>query len=180
MDWLQPAQAVALLFLGAAATYFSQRRIEQLKAEKQALAAAQARLHEAELRLRDERRRVYLKVLDPYIEVLQALGTGLPAGEANRRLGSIDHRKAAFELKLTGTDEVVRAFNEFARYIIDSRQHASDPPGVILRHWAVLLQAIRRSVGEPSTTITPREMLLDWVADIDTVFPERTPSQRLT
>lgn len=171
MDWFQPTQAIVLLLLGAGATHLSQRRVEQIKAEKQALAAAQARLHEAELRLRDERRRIYLQVLDPYIEVLHALGNGLPAAEANARLGSVNHRKAAFELKLVGTDEVVGAFNVFARYIVDARTLPTESPGTLLRNWASLLLAIRKSVGEPGTSITPRDMVVDWINDIDVVFP---------
>jgi hypothetical protein len=164
MEWLAPAQAVVLLLLGAAATYFTQRRIEELKAEKSALAAAEARL-------RDERRKVYLAVLDPYTEVFHALGRGLPASEANQRLTSLDHRRAAFEFKLLATDEVVHEFNAFARFLIKVRGGGAEQPGELLLHWARLLHSIRRSVGDPATQLTARDMILDWVEDIDTVFP---------
>jgi hypothetical protein len=170
MDWIEPIEAIVLLLLGAATTYITQKRIEEIKAQKAELNTAQARLHEAALRLRDERRQIYLKVLEPYIAVLQALGTGVSAQEASRRLGTNEHRKAAFELKLVGTDEVVTAFNTFARYIMDAPRRSNDPPGLVLRLWADLLLAIRRNVGEPGTQLTGRDMILDWVSDIDTLF----------
>ena len=176
MDWIQPAQALTLLVVGAAATYLSQQRLEKLKAQQAELVAARARLNEAATRLRDERRQLYLKVLDPYVAVLQALGTGASAHEASLRLGTLEHRKAAFELKMVGTDEVVHAFNAFHRYIVDVPRRLNDPPGVILRYWADLLLAIRRNVGDPDTNATPRDMILDWVGDIDTLYPPDPPS----
>lgn len=157
MDWLTPIQAVVLLLLGALASYWTQQRIESIKAEKAELSSERDRLHEAKMRLRDERRKIYLRVLDPYIEVFHGMGRGLPVLEANQRLSSVDHRKAAFELKLVGTDEVVMSFNALGRYIIDSQQAGYDEPGVLLRYWAELLHSIRRSVGEPGTALTPAE-----------------------
>ncbi len=171
MDWLEP---IMLLALGGLVTLFSQRYIEDLKSQRALVAAEKHRTHEAEMRLRDERRKTYLRVLDPYIEVLSEMGRGGDYQAANARLLSVEHRKAAFELKLVATDEVVEAFNAFARYIIDVRSGSDqDVPGELLRRWAHLLLSIRKSVGDPETGVTPKAMLVDWVTDIDLVFPNQ-------
>lgn len=169
---MDPVQAVVLLILGAVATLLSQRHIETFRAERALAADAERRADEAEMRLRDERRKTYMRVLDPYIEALSEMGRGGDYGAANARLASVEHRKAAFELKLVATDDVVAAFNDFARYILDVREGAApDDSGKLLRLWADLLLAVRKSVGDPDTGVTPRAMLLDWVTDIDLVFP---------
>jgi hypothetical protein len=167
------AQArISTLMLGALATYLSQRRIDEFKAEREKLAGERSELAAAEARLRNDRVQVYTSVLDPYIEVLHSLGQGAPSQEANARLGSVDHRKAAFQFKMVGSDEVVRAFNAFARYIVDARRTGVDPPGEILRRWAALIFAIRRNVGERIAGLAEKDMIVDWVADIETVYPD--------
>lgn len=179
MSWLDPVQALVLLLVGAGATYLSQRRLQEIRGEREQLKEEQAQLHAAEARLRDERLKIYAAVLDPYIEVLHEVGRGLQATEANRRLGSADHRKAAFQLKIVGSDNVVRAFNAFTRYIVDSQRTGQERPGEILRRWAALVFAIRRNIGEVSTGLTEPDMIVDWVADIETVYPELGPRQIL-
>ena len=59
-------------------------------------------------RLQDERRKVYVEVLEPYIRIFAGIRNPSETKKALNQIGSFDYRRAAFELNMIGSDEVVR------------------------------------------------------------------------
>ena len=81
--------------------------------------------------------------------------------KALRQVLSFEYRKAAFELNLMGSDEVIRAMNAMQRagQGTDSLK--------MMRKWGELLLAIRKDLGNTKTKIKPIEMLRSQITDID-------------
>lgn len=158
MDWVQLLGPTLLAALVGLTIWFIQSRIEQLR-------AAQARLH-------DDRRRIYLEVLDPYIRILNATKTGQGNEKAVRRLLSPEHRKVAFELVMVGSDEVVEKFNAFMQWAFHAEETGDQDPNEMMRRRGRLLLAIRRNIGDPRTELDEIDMLRSWFRDADTLRAE--------
>lgn len=172
MEWPGLLTSLLALIVGGLITYFVQRSLHELEAKE-------TRIREAEARLRDDRRQIYLSILEPYTALLSEISSGAVSSETSRRLEALAHRNATFELKIVGSDEVVRSFNRFARYIMDARLMPNRPPGELVVHWAAFVLAIRRSIGDPDTTLDESDMIVDWVTDIENLYPELNFEKRL-
>ena len=93
------------IVVGGIITWFIKSSIEELRA--------------TEKRLQEERRKVYMEILDPYIRLfadLRRQGTTEAQSQALKRVTSYQYRKASFELNLFGSDEVVRGFNALMQH----------------------------------------------------------------
>ena len=101
MNWLQVLGPSLLMVLGGIITWFLKSRVEELRATEQ--------------RLREERRKIYGQILDPYIHLFADLKGEGPT-QAIREITSYEYRKTAFDLNLFGSDEVVRAYNALMKH----------------------------------------------------------------
>ena len=114
-------------------------------------------------RLYDERRQIYLKILEPTIRLFAGLKDPAETEKAMQQVGSYEHRRALFELNLMGSDDVVRALNEFMQFIyrgdVDVRQ--------LMTYWGRLLLSIRRDLGNRQTGLSESDMLRSQITDID-------------
>ncbi len=151
-----PEFLVTTLFaaLVGLAVWFLQSRVE---AARQATA-----------RLRDERRKIYADILDPYIKLSSGIGDAKQTDQVVKQIISYEYRKTAFELSLMGSDAVVLAFNEMlqAFYKADREGQKIDPNDFI-RLWGTVLLEIRKSIGEPRTKLKHKDMLRAMIKDID-------------
>ena len=154
MDWVEllalPVVGVVLAFVG----WYLRSNIETVRRERE--------------KLHDERRKIYLDILEPFIRVFAGIKDPSETKKAMRQVSSFDYRKAAFEFKLIGSDRTVRASNALMQYIYGMETGGElDDPTVMLKHWAALLLAIRRDLGNAKTKLTEIDMLRDWIKDID-------------
>jgi hypothetical protein len=160
IDWLDlvvtPLVAAAVGF----AVWYFQSRIDALR-------RAQDRLH-------DDRRKIYADVLDPIIRTFAGIRNPKETQKAMAHIQSFDWRRTAFEFSLIGSDNVVRAFNSMMQYL-----YQFDPQGgkqadlaELMRLWGSFLLEIRKNVGDPTTGLTPQDMLKPHIKDIETLFPK--------
>ena len=77
--------------VGFAVWYF-QSRIEKIRRAKE--------------QLHDERRKVYLSILEPFIRSFAGVKSKQDAEKAVRTMGSFEYRKTSVELNLFGSDKV--------------------------------------------------------------------------
>src|SRR5260221_7731984 len=96
VDWVAAIGPTLLLIIGGLASWFIRSRTEDLR-------AAEERLHE-------ERRRIYVQVLEPYIKLFASIKSG-DLAPVTKQMASYEYRKVSFELLLVGSDEVVKAYN---------------------------------------------------------------------
>ena len=114
-------------------------------------------------RVYDERRKIYLKILEPTIRLFA--NTKNPSGmkKAMEQITSLEHRRTMFELNLVGSDDVVRAMYVFMLHAFLSTGYSM----VLLVKWSELLLAIRKDLGNKGTSIKPVDMIRSQIIDID-------------
>ena len=137
--------------------WYLQSRIEQIR--------------RAEARLRDERRKVYSDLLDPYIRMMATIDDPKGSAKAVKSVASYEYKKTAFELSLIGSDSVVRAFNTMMQsFYAAEREERVVALEEFFSLWGGLILEIRKSVGDPRTKLKPVDMLRGLIKDVDTLF----------
>lgn len=126
-----------------------------------------------EKELREERWKLYAKILEPYIYIFSNL-TDQDKIKAFEKTASYEYRKTAFDLNLFGSDEVVHANNALMKYMFkakpiekqDSEEHKQYSKELMLL-WGKLLLEIRKSLVNKNTKLNERDMLRAMITDID-------------
>lgn len=118
---------------------------------------------EAERQLAAERRALYQQVLEPFLLPLITADDQAEAVSSMQEtvFDSEEYKRAVFELSLFASDDVVRAFGD----ITNSASNTASPSPMVL--WSRLLLAVRKSVGNKGTRLTPVEILRPMINDVD-------------
>ena len=141
-----------------ALVWYLQSRIEAVRTERR--------------RLQDERRKIYIAVLEPYIRVFAGIKNPSETQKAMKRMLSFEYRKISYELNLMGSDEVIRANNAFMQ-LAYSAGEGTIAPEAWLECWGGLLLAIRKDLGAKKTGLTRAEMLESQITDAKEYLPRR-------
>ena len=152
MNWLQVLGPSLLFIAGGIITWFLKSRVQELRATEE--------------KLREERRKIYSQLLDPYVRLF----TNFKEQDAEpliKKITSYEYRKTAFDLNLFGSDEVVRAYNALMQYSFQGESAMKQDPKELMRLWGSLLLAIRRSLGNKRTKLQELDMLRAMIKDID-------------
>lgn len=108
------------MVLGGIVTWFIKSRVEELQATEE--------------KLRDERRKIYSEILEPYIRLFADL-KGQGSAQAIKKITSYEYRKTAFELNLFGSDDVVMAYNNLMQYTYQVEANGNPDPRAMMLHW---------------------------------------------
>lgn len=150
MDWLYPV----LVVVGGILTWVVRSRFEEFR--------------EVERKLRDERRKIYSEILEPYVKLFAGISRGDGgANKITKQITSDEYRKAIFELGLIGSDEVVRAYNDLMQYFFKLGTTGTQDMRVTVRLWGKLRLEIRKSLGNKKTKLNEIDMLRGEITDID-------------
>lgn len=117
--------------------------------------------------LQDTRRQLYMGVLEPYIKVLAGVTNPKVTAAALKQMGSYEYKRTAVEFSLIGSDSVVRSFNDMMQFIYQSGPDEQSTE--VLHLWGGLLLEIRRSLGDPKSALTDKDMLRSFITDIDEI-----------
>ena len=83
---------------------------------------------------------------------------------------SYEYRRAFFELSITGSDDVVRAVNNYMQFFYRSEDNKDSISGQdLLINWGGLILAIRRDLANKRTKLNERDMLKALIKDIDRI-----------
>jgi hypothetical protein len=154
MDWLQVLGPPLLMALGGIITWVIKSKIEEL--------------HAVEEKLREDRRKIYSQILDPYVRLFADL-EGRGSAQAIKKITSYEYRKTAFELNLFGSDEVVRAYNALMKHTYEAESTRKQDTKEMMRLWGNLLLEIRKSLGNKKTKLNERDMLRAMIKDINSL-----------
>ena len=152
MDWLQFIVSPVLMAIGGIITWFIKSKTEELRT--------------LEEKLRQERKSVYINLLSPYIRLF---AKPPQIKETLDEITSYEYRKTAFDFILFGSDEVVRAYNEFTNYVYQSESVRSMDSQELMRLWGKLLLEIRKSLGNKHTKLNEFDMLKGMIKDIEQI-----------
>lgn len=152
MDWIQNVTPTLVGLLGAAIGWFLKSRIEARRRDQEAL--------------RDERAKIYVDILMPFIRMFTDLSQARQ-NEALKQVKSVEYRKLAFRLALVGDDQVVRAWNGLWQSLY--RMETDDAPtaATLILGLGDVLLAIRRGLGIRNTSLDNKDMLRWLIKDID-------------
>lgn len=151
MNWIESLSPSLLIITGGIITWVIKSKIEELKA--------------IEEKLREERRKIYKKILTPYIKVFSDLSTKGKL-EASEIIKSYKYREVAFELILFGSDKVICAYNDFLSYANKYKNIRENNPK-LMKLFGVFLLEIRKSLGNKNTKLNEVDILRAMIKDID-------------
>ena len=155
MDWqglLTPVLTAAIgAILAGIMTWFVQSRIEALRRETE--------------RLRDERKNIYMEILEPMIKALSGINNPDELESALDSLRSFEYRKVVFEFNFIGSDRVVQALNDLMQGIYSGRQS----PTTLMSNLGTLMLTIRKDLGYKKTKLNAVDMLKSQITDISKV-----------
>lgn len=154
MNWLQVLGPPLLMVIGGIIAWFIKSRAEELRA--------------IEVKLREERRKIYSQILDPYIQLFADLKDKGP-GQAMKKIMSYEYKKTAFDLNLFGSDEVVHAYNALMKHTYEVEATGKQDTKEFMRMWGNFLLEIRRSLGNKKTKLDEFDMLRAMIKDIDSL-----------
>lgn len=125
-------------------------------------------------RLREARSKIYMKLLEPYVRMFAGIKKPAEIDRATKQILSLDYRRTTMELKLLGSDDVVRGLNRFMQhaYSLEGDPAAKFTPKDMVDNLGGLLLVIRKDLGNEDTELEPVDMLRDWIKDIDTVLKQ--------
>lgn len=135
-------------------------------------------------RLHDARIATYNEILKPFIVLLtsQAAWQADPNNKdrdkdqiALRQLLSLEYRELGFRLSLVADDAVVRAYNDLMQWSFRLSRSVEPPqPVEVMSLLGLLLLAIRKSMGNESTSLDRWQMLEWFVVDASEYRKQRT------
>ena len=94
MNWIQILGPSLLIILGGIITWIIKSKIEELRS--------------IEEKLLEERRKIYINILEPFILIFAGVTPG-KIKEAQNIISSDEYRKTGFLLNLYGSDNVIKA-----------------------------------------------------------------------
>jgi hypothetical protein len=154
MEWLRIIEPLLSSVLGGIIVWFFRSKIEELRA--------------LEEKLREERRKIYMQLLEPYIKLF--VGTeGKGIEQALRKVTSYEYRKTAFEFTLFGSDGVIQAYNDFMEYMYRSETTGNLEPKEMMHLWGKFLLEIRKSLGNKKTKLGELDMLRGMIKDLEKI-----------
>ena len=152
MDWQEILTLVVVAVASGVIVWLVQSRYEAIRRETE--------------RLHNERRNIYLAALEPTIRVFAGVKNRSETKRALIQLSSFEHRRVMFELNLVGSDEVVRAVNDYMQSVFKAEPDLSESLG----NWGRILLAIRKDLGDRKTKLNHVDMLRSQITDIDKVM----------
>jgi len=126
------------------------------------------KLRKMEEALHDRRLKLYSEAMDPFIRMFAGLGDAKAQAQALASFKGYPYRKTVFDLTMFGSDEVVRAYNAMFQHIYKSETSGQNSRE-LMRLWASVLLAIRKTGGNPDTKLDEWDMLTATIKDIETL-----------
>ena len=152
MNWIANLAPTLVGLVGGAIGWFLKSRLEAKRRDQEAL--------------RDERAKIYVDILMPFIRIFTDLSPARQE-EALREVKSVEYRKLAFRLALIGDDTVVRAWNRLWQTLFRMQTAKSSSPEELVLGLGDVLLAIRKSLGIKDTSLDNKDMLRWMITDID-------------
>lgn len=143
--------APILVAIGGIISWFFKSRKEELQTiEERAL---------------ERRIETYNQILHPIIVLFSTGVNQKLKDEAVAQIGSVEYRKAAFNLITFGSDEMVKNYNEMMQAFF--KGEAEKDPKNTMRKFAAFILSIRKDVYNKNTKLKDWDMLKFMITDIE-------------
>lgn len=143
--------APILVAIGGLISWFLKSRKEELQAiEERAL---------------EKRIQTYNQILHPIIVLFSTGADKKLKDEAIKEIGSIEYRKAGFNLITFGSDEMVNNYNDMMQSFF--KNEAEKDPKKIMKKFSKFILSIRKDVYNKNTKLKDWDMLKFMITDIE-------------
>jgi hypothetical protein len=127
------------------------------------------KLNSIEEKLREDRRKIYFDLLEPFVKLFNKETN---KEEAVAYLSSEKYRRTSFEVTLIGSDEVVAAYGDLMQETFKqgkepSHQNYNNGLNPMIVLLANLLLQLRKDLEHKNTKLTKKDMLRHMITDID-------------
>ena len=129
---------------------------------------------------RENRLKVYMEALDPVLTALQQAKRGRSGRKKGLGFSEDQFRRALVNVKLMATDEVVKSLDDMITGSSDDRDYTDEESATrLVDQFGGLLLAIRKDLGNPTTTLTELDMLKVIIVDVEQYYlkPGRAPGK---
>lgn len=140
-----------LVILAGLVTWYLKDNSEKLKFQRE--------------KLLEEKGANYQKIIDPMIRTLAGTKNQIELDKAIKQIKSYEYKRDAFQLMMFGSDDVVKAYNDFFQYLYNNTDNM-DPRQMLNLLGNVILQ-IRKDLGNHKTMLSEMDMLRFMISDID-------------
>ena len=147
-----------LLGLGGLISWFLKNRKEELQT--------------IEERAMENRIETYKQILYPFIVLFTNGAEQKEKDKATKEIGSIEYRKAAFNLITFGSDHMVKTYNSMMQSFY--KGEAESNPRATLEKFSKFLLAIRKDVNNKNTKLNNWAMLEFMITDIEKLTGNNT------
>lgn len=125
------------------------------------------RLNKAQEQLREDRKRVYLKLLEPFVRVLVSSKVPDEGTKAVEQIKSFEYKMLVQEMYYFANDKVVNAFNDMMQAFYNTTDAKPIDPIQFLKLWGNLTLQIRHAIGTNKSGLREADMLKGWITDIN-------------
>lgn len=162
MDW------VKLLFIPlvtGVVTWIIKSKYEELRA--------------IEEKLREERRKIYSQILDPFIHVFSDWKGEDTRAKVEKCVTSYEYKKNLFSFNLIASDAVIHAYNELYRYGYKAKSLDNQNLKKMPHLFGKVLLEIRKNLGNKRTKLNELEMLEIMIKDIEQLKSADSTSENM-
>jgi len=143
--------APILVIIGGLITWFFKSKREDLQAiEERAL---------------EKRIETYNELLHPLIVMFSNKSNQKVKDKAVEQIGSVEYRKASFNLMTFGSDEMVTSYNNMMQSFY--KNESENNPKLALKKFAGFLLSVRKDVYNKNTKLKDWDMLKFMITDIE-------------
>lgn len=143
--------APILVIIGGLITWFFKSKKEDLQA--------------IEERAREKRIETYNELLNPFIIMFANNTNKIIKDKAISQIGSVEYRKASFNLMTFGSDEMVNAYNNMMQSFF--KNESENNPKLTMQKFAGFLLSIRKDVYDKNTKLKDWDMLKFMITDLE-------------
>ena len=146
-----------LVIIGGAVGWFVKVRTEELKTLQE--------------KLREERRKLYMEILSPYIKIFSNPDN---VNQAIKEISSVNYRRISFKFNFVGSDEVIRSLNSLMQHLYNIESGKEEKDHIkLFTLWGKLLLEIRKDLCNKKTKLNEFDMLKSMIKDIDELMKHR-------
>lgn len=153
MDWVKVLIIPSVMGIAGIFSWIIKSKIEELRA--------------IEEKLREERRKIYSQLLDPFIHLFSDWRGGSAGENVEKCVTSYKYKKFLFNFNLISSDEVIRAYNELYRYGYKAKSSGNQNLQDMPRLFGKVLLEIRKNLGNKRTKLNEIDMLEIMIKDIE-------------
>ena len=122
-------------------------------------------------KLQNERRKLYMQILKPYLSIFADLDNPVTQQKALKEVASPSYRRVHYDFNMIGSDHTIKAMNNMVQHSRKMEKGETVPrENDLVKYWGGLLLAIRKDLGSKKSKLKNVDMLIAHINDNDKIM----------